>query len=163
MNNEMYDDIALEKKIQQIFDVSLDVSETVSRSIPVSPTAHATVFITSRKQLFVYVDGQSRFLLKDVKTIISRMGLVAEMFFPPAGNKRYFDDYGADRYKEVFPNMPHPKDNDLMYYRTLAPYRPALVLIKKTKDGVIYQYDRDSKTSWRPVAEFEYRRINPSV
>ena len=160
MNDEIYDDMALEQKAKQLFGVSLDIQQVVARSIPVSPTAHATVFYTAKKQLFAYIDGQSRFSLKDVKTIISRMGLSAEIYVPPHGNARYFDEYGADRYREVFPGMSRPTTEDLVYYRTLAPYKPALVLVGEVKDGSIYQYDRDSKSSWRPAAKFVYRRIS---
>jgi len=159
MNDEIYDDMALEQKAKQLFGVSLDIQQVIVRSIPVSPTAHATVFYTAKKQLFAYIDGQSRFSLKEVKTIISRMGLSAEIYIPPHGNAKYFDEYGADRYKEVFPGMSSPTSEDLVYYRTLAPYKPALVLIAEVKDGSIYQYDRDSKSSWRAAAKFAYRRI----
>jgi len=160
MNDEIYDDMALEQKAKQLFGVSLDIEQVVLRSVPVSPTAHATVFFTAKKQLFVYIDGQSRFLLKDVKTIVNRMGLSAEIYIPPHGNKKYFDEYGADRFKEVFPGMSHPTPDDLVYYRTLAPYKPALVLIAEVKDSIIYQYDRDSKSGWRTAIKFVYRRIS---
>jgi hypothetical protein len=159
MNDEIYDDMALEQKAKQLFGVSLDIEQVVLRSVPVSPTAHATVFFTAKKQLFVYIDGQSRFLLKDVKTIVNRMGLSAEIYIPPHGNAKYFDEYGADRFKEVFPGMSHPTADDLVYYRTLAPYKPALVLIAEVKDSSIYKYDRDSKSGWRVATKFAYRRI----
>lgn len=161
MNDEIYDDMALEQKAKQLFGVSFDIDQVIVRSIPVSPTAHATVFYTAKKQLFAFIDGQSRLLLKDVKTIISRMGLSAEIYIPPNGYAKYFDEYGADRYREVFPGMAYPKPEDLIYYRTLAPYKPALVLIAEVKDGSIYQYDRDSKSGWRIATKFPYRRIKP--
>lgn len=44
MTDEIYDDIALERFSKERFGVSLDISQVVVRGIPVSRTAHATVF-----------------------------------------------------------------------------------------------------------------------
>lgn len=162
MNDEIYDDMALEQKAKQLFGLQIDIDQVVARSIPVSPTAHASVFLTTKKQLFVFIDGQARMSLADVKKIASRMGLVPELFLPPKNHPRYFDDYGAARFRETFPGRSNPAPEDLVYYRTLAPYKPALIQILEVKDGLIKQYDRDSATSWRPATKFAYRRIKTS-
>jgi hypothetical protein len=47
----------------------------------------------------------------------------------------------------------------LHFYKTLAPYNPALVLISEVKNGEIYQFDSDAYGNWRVGARFSYRRI----
>ena len=151
--------MALEQKAKQLFGFSCDIDTVIVRAIPVSSTAHATVFLTTKKQLMVFIDGQSRFTFAEVKTILNRMNLVPELFLPPKNQPNYFDEYGADRFKETFPGRSEPTTQDLVYYRTLAPYRPALVQISEIKDGTILKYDRDSANGWRVAAKFMYRRI----
>lgn len=162
MNDDIYNDMALEQTAKQQFGMTLDIDHVVVRTVPVSPTAHATVFLTTKKQLMAFIDGQSRLSLADVKKIVGRMGMTAELYLPPKGQPHYFDDYGRERFKETFPGRSHPGAQDIIYYRTLAPYKPALVQILEVKDGVIKQYDRDSATGWRTAAKFAYRRIKTS-
>lgn len=162
MKTEMYDDMALEQNIKQQFGLVLEVNHAVVRNIPVGRMITATVFLTTRKQLYVYIDGQSRLMLADIRKIISRMGLVAELFLPPKGRPSYFDEIGRDKFKEVFPGRNNPSADDLLYYRSLAPYKPALVQILEVKNDTISQFDSDTSGGWRPVAKFAYRRIRTS-
>ena len=162
MNGEMYDDLALEQNAIVGFGKVLEVEHVIVRNIPVSHTAHATVFLTSKKELMLYLDGQTKFLLDDVRKIITRMGLVAEFYFPPKGRPHYFDQIALEKYKNVFPGRNNPTDQDLEYYRRLAPYQPALVQILEVRDSTIYQFDTDSKSGWRASAKFAYRRIKTS-
>lgn len=162
MKTEMYDDMALEQNIKQQFGLGLEVNHAVARNIPVGRMITATVFLTTRKQLYVYIDGQSRLMLADIKKIISRMGLVAELFLPPKGRPNYFDEIGREKFKEVFPGRNNPSADDLLYYRSLAPYKPALVQILEVKNDSINQFDADASGGWRPVAKFAYRRIRTS-
>ena len=125
-------------------------------------TAHATLFLTEKKQLMVYVDTRSKAVLGDVKKMISRMGLKAELYFPPKGQPDYFERIGREKFREVFPGRGHISDEDIIFYKTLAPYSPALVQISEVKDGHVYQFDSDSRTQWRIAAKFAYRRIRTS-
>ena len=159
MNAEIYDDLALEQNAKGKFGRTFDVKHVIAREVPVSRTSVATVFLTQKKELMVYIDGQSRLTLADVKKIISRMGFVAEMYVPPKGHAHYFDTIANEKFREVFPGRTNPSDEDLMYYRTLAPYKPALVQILEVKNGEIYQYDTDTKRGWRLATKFAYRRI----
>jgi hypothetical protein len=162
MNEQVYDDIALEKAAKALFGVVFDVDNVITRRFPVSHTGVATVFLTSKKQLYVYIDGQSKFLLGDIKKIVSRIGLKAELYLPPKGRPDYFNQIGREKFKEVFPGRSHVTDEDIIFYRTLAPYTPALVLISEVKDGAIHQFDTDSKDQWRVATKFTYRRIRTS-
>jgi hypothetical protein len=162
MREEIYDDLALEKVCKERFGVDAEISQVIVRGVDVSRSASATVFLTKKKQLFVYVHGHSRLLLSDIKKIVARMGLKAEVYFPPKGQPDYFDAIGREKFREVFPGRGHISEEDIIFYRTLAPYNPALVLVGEVKNGEIYRYDSDAKSDWRIAAKFAYRRIKTS-
>lgn len=162
MTDEIYDDMALERIAKDRFGLDVDISQVIVRDIEVSRTATATIFLTKKKQLLVFVNGHSKLLLSDIKKIVSRMGLRAELYFPPKGQPDYFDAIGREKFREVFPGRGHIKDDDIIFYRTLAPYNPALVLIGEVKNGEIYQYDSDARGEWRVSTKFAYRRIKTS-
>ena len=96
MRDEIYDDMALEQICKDRFGVDAEVAQVILRQADVSRSASATVFLTKKKQLLVYVDGHSRLLLGDVKKIVARMGLKAELYFPPKCQPDYFDTIGRE-------------------------------------------------------------------
>jgi hypothetical protein len=158
----MYDELALERSIKQYFGVDVDVNYIIVYKAPVSHTATATLFLTTKKQLLLHISGQSKLLLGDVKKLVSRMGLKAELYFPPQGRPNYFDEIGQNKFYEVFPGRKNITESDINFYRLLAPYNPALILISEVKDGHVYQYDSDATTNWRAATKFAYRRIKTS-
>lgn len=162
MDTATFDQLALERTCKAAFGIDADVKQVIAWRAPVNRTDHATVFLTTKKQLYVYIEAQSRLLLSDVKKIVSRMGLKAELYVPPKGRPRYFDEVGRKKFGEVFPGRTHVSDQDIVFYRTLAPYAPALVQINEVKNGTIYQFDSDASGGWRPAAKFAYRRIRTS-
>lgn len=159
MNESVYDDMALEQIAKNKFGMHVDIDHVIVRAVPVSRVARATLLLTTKKQLLLYVTGTSKLLLADIKKIVSRMGLTAELYIPPKGQPNYFDEVGTARFKDVFPGRSHPSKQDLQYYRTLAPYNPALVQISEIKSGEIKQFDTDAHGQWRTTAKFAYRRI----
>lgn len=162
MNTAMYDDVALERSIHDKFGMAVDVDSVILRSVDVSRTAKATIFLTKKKQLLLYIEASSPLLLADVRKIVSRMGLKSELYLPPKGQPHYFDDIGRAKFGEVFPGRKTVTDDDILFYRTLAPYNPALVMVSEVKNGEIYQFDADSRTQWRLATKFTYRRIRTS-
>lgn len=162
MNDQMYDDVAIERQIAGKFGVNAEVESVIARRIPVGRSVEASLFLTNKKQLFLYIDGEARLYLSDVKKIVSRVGLHAEMYMPPKGSPHYFDEIGRAKFREMFPGRKLVSDDDIAFYKTLAPYSPALVLIREVKNGIIYQYDSDATGGWRPHAKFSYRRIMTS-
>lgn len=159
MNEQMYDDVALEREIKARFGVPIEVESVIVRRMPVGRSLEATLFLTSKKQLYFYIDGQAPLLYSDVKKIVSRAGLVAEQFLPPKGRPHYFDEIGTQKFQEIFPGRKTVNAEDIAFYRTLAPYSPAFVAIREVKNGIVYQFDSDSRGSWRPNVKFSYRRI----
>lgn len=163
MNNQaLLDDLALEKSAKERFGIALDVDSVLARNISVGQSAHATLFLNSKKQLFCYIEGASRLLLSDIKKIASRVGIKVELYFPPVNQPAYFDEIGRQKFREVFPGRKDVTTEDLVFYRTLAPYCPALLLVSEVKDGVIYCADTDARGGWRPAVKFTYRRIKTS-
>lgn len=162
MNMAMYDDVALERTVQDKFGLPIDIDTAILRQVDVSRTAKATVFLTKKKQLLLYIDASSPLLLADVKKMVNRMGLKAELYMPPKGRPHYFDEVGRAKFRDVFPGRTTVTEEDIIFYRTLAPYNPALVMISEVKNGEIYQFDADARDGWRLAAKFAYRRIRTS-
>lgn len=162
MSAQYFDEVALERAMSELFGVHAEIDQLIASDIAVSRSAQATVIMTKKKQLFVYVDGHTKMTLGDVQKIITRMGLKAELYLPPKHQPDYFDAIGREKFRETFPGRGHISDADIRFYRTLAPYKPALVLISEVRDGQIYQYDADASHEWRPCVKFAYRRIKTS-
>lgn len=154
--------MALEEAAKKYFGRNVDVQKIVVEDVDVGMSSRASVYLTSKKHLYCYIHGPSKLLLGDVKKIVARMGLRAELYLPPKGRPTYFDDIGRDKFKEVYPSHRDPSSGQLVYYRTLAPYMPALVLVSEVKNGEIYCHDADSRSKWRVAAKFAYRRIRTS-
>lgn len=158
----MYDEVAIERAIKESFGLDADIKQAILFKVPVGQMAEGTLFLNSKKQLMLFVTSKSKMLLSDVKKIVANMGLRSEVYLPPKGQPTYFDDIGRAKFREVFPGRGHVGDQDIMYYRTLAAYNPALVIINEVKDGVVYRFDADARTLWRLAVKFAYRRIRTS-
>jgi hypothetical protein len=162
MRDKMYDELAIERTIKATFGLDIDIRRAIVHRIPVGRSVEATLFLTTKKQLYVYISGQSKLLLGDVSKLVSKMGLKADLFIPPKAKPNYFNEVARTKFCEVFPGRKHIEDEDLRFYRTLVPYNPALVLISEVKDGKVYQFDSDATGNWRVAAKFTYRRIKTS-
>lgn len=161
MNEEIFSDIGIERLGLAKFGVSFDIKQVVVRDAPLSVSIRATLFMTTKNQLYIYIAGEAPLVLADVKKLISRMNLVADRYLPPADEPDYFNRVGREKFIEVFPSRRPLNDEDIAYYRTLAPYNPALVRIARIKNGEILGYDLDAH-DWRKVAEFSYSKIKTS-
>ena len=163
MSDRMYDELSIERAIREYFGIEADIRQSIVFRVPVSPTAEATLFLNHNKQLYLYITGKSKLVLSDVKKLVAKMGLKADVYIPPKGRPQYFDEVGRAKFHEIFPGRKNISAEDIIYYKTLTPYNPALILISEVKDGRIYQYDSDSNTGWRVSAKFSYRRIKTSL
>jgi len=159
MNPDIYDDMAVEAIASEQFGKKFDVAQVVVRGAPTSHTTNATVFLTTKNQLYALIQGRAPLTLGDVRKQIKRMGLEAEAYLPPAHQPHYFDDIAAAKFKAVYPGRHDISDADLRFYRLSAPYNPALVLIASVEDGTIKQFDTTDSSGWRTATKFAYRRI----
>jgi len=157
VNDEILSDIAIEKTTRQVFALPLEVAKVIVRDLPLSRAARATVFVADSGKLYALVLGDG-LLLADVQKGLSRAGLVPQAFLPPQADAAYFDRIGREKFAEVFPSRQAASSDDLAYYRTLAPYDPALVQIARIKDGQIRGYDLTGG-EWQIAAEYRYTMI----
>jgi len=162
MSDQMYDEIALERLIKDKFYIDIDIRQAIVFKIPVGLSAEATLFLTSKKQLYLFVSSQTKIIFSDVKKIVSKMGLRAENYIPPRSDQGYFNAVATAKFKEIFPGRANISEQDLIYYKTLAVYNPALVQISEVINGQIYQFDSDASGNWRPNKKFSYRRLRTS-
>ena len=157
MNDAILDDIAIEKTCKDRFNLVLDVTDVIVRGVPAGIATRATVFATAKKHTYVFIQSQSALVLDDVLKIVRRMELEADGFIPPHGDPEYFDRIGRAKFKAMFPGKAIVGDDDLRYYRNLAPYNPALVRLTKIK-GEIRAFDVETKV-WRKVKDYNYSKI----
>lgn len=139
--------------------MQIGVKSIIVDRIPVGASSAATVFLSDRGLLYAFIATRGGQTLGDVKKILSRMNLRAGQFLPPRANPTYFDDVAAKKFNEVFPSRRKVNDSDLIFYRTLVPYNPALIQVAEIENGVIRQYDSDAVGNWRNSVKFAYRRI----
>lgn len=159
MNSDIFDDIALEQAAKQEFGTAIDIKQVIVRSVPTSHTTLASVFLSTKNQLYVHVTGRAPLTLGEVRQIIKRMGMVADAYLPPRKDGDYFERIALAKFKDVFPGRRPVNDGDLRFYRLLAPYNPALVRVSEVTDGVIRQFDPSDSSKWRVAAKYNYRRI----
>lgn len=162
MNESIFDDMKLENDVRDKFGLEVTVDSVIVRSVPVSRSSYVTVFLTDKKYLFAYLTGQQNVTLGEVRKTFLKMGLKPEFYIPPKGRPKYFDEVGKQNFKSVFPGRKSISQQDLIYYRTLAPYNPALAQISEVPDGEIKQFDADAHGQWRTATKFSYRRIKTS-
>ena len=159
MNSDIFDDIALEQAAKEQFGVAIDIKHVIARAIPTSHTTTASVFLSTKNQLYAYISGNAPLTLGDVRTMIRRMGLQADAYLPPRKDGDYFDRVALGKFKDTFPGRTPVNDGDLRFYRLLAPYNPALVRIDTIPDGVIRKFDASDSANWRLAAKYTYKRI----
>ncbi|HXH04835.1 MAG TPA: hypothetical protein VNI82_00200, partial [Candidatus Nitrosotenuis sp.] len=119
MNNDIYDDIAVEAMAKERFGVSLDIQKVIARSIPTSHTTSATVFLTTKNQMYTIISGRAPMTFGDVRKVIRRMGMTADAYVPPRNEKDYFNRIALDKFKSVFPGRHPTGEHDLRFYRLL--------------------------------------------
>ena len=159
MNNDIYDDIAIEGMMKDSFGVEAEIEKVYARSIPAGRTVQATVFLTTKNKLYALVSGSAPLTLGDVRKILIRMGLRAESYVPPIGQPHYFNDMAVERFKSVYPGRHDITDADLRFYRLATMYNPALVVISEITMNIINQFDPSADTGWRPAVKAHYKRI----
>jgi hypothetical protein len=160
MTDEILDDYAIEKLAKEEFGITVDIKQVVVRSVPTGRNSTGTLFLTTDNKLYLYISAQASMLMDDVRKTVARMGLEADDFLPPHGDKKYFNDLARERFKNTFPGRTVvSEEDDLRFYRQLVPYNPAFIRISAVKTpGNIKQFDPDGN-DWRIAATFSYRKI----
>lgn len=159
MNDEIFSDIEIEQAALRNFRQHIEIDSVIMREASVGGSTRATVFMSDRRRLYAYIESESGLLLADVKKIVSRMNLVAAEYLPPNDQAGYFDEIGKKEFIRVFPSRRPVSPGDIAYYRTLAPYSPALIEIARVKNGSVHAYDT-TLNKWVPTAAFSYSKIH---
>lgn len=162
MMDQMFDEISLERRIYALFKLDVKIKAVIANNIPTSRSANATVFLTTSNLLFCFIDSKMHLTLGDVRKMITRMNLTIEKVLAPDADVDYFDNIAREKFNATFPDRNNVSDSDLTFYRTLAPYCPALVQISSITGNVIRQYDSSAVGNWRPSVRFSYRRMRTS-
>lgn len=157
MNEEIFGDLAIEQTAKERFGVSFDIAEAIVRGVQTGIASQGTIFKTTNGQVWLYIASQGALLLDDVQKIVSRMNVEAELYCPPHGETDYFARIGREKFKVMFPGKAIVSDEDLRYYKKLAPYNPALIRLNKIK-GEIRAYNPQSK-AWHKAKEYTYSKI----
>ena len=76
----MYDELAVERKIQQNFSIIIDINKMITFEAPASPTLRTTIFLTKKKQLYAYIEGRAS-ISNDRKQIEQLWTPTAEAWF----------------------------------------------------------------------------------
>lgn len=157
MSDGLFSPSTLAKQVAGYFGVEMSIERIIANTISVSRTAKATVFTNAHKELYVFIASPMHLTYADMRKMVLHMNLVPVDALPPAGQSDYFEQYGETRFQEVFPGRSSVSPADIRYYKTLAPYNPALWRIDEVRDGEIYEWDPDSSTSWRLAVKYFYQ------
>ena len=159
MNNSLFNEVSLTDFVNLSFEVNLSVSEIITNKELVSRSDLATVFMTDKNKLYALVQPKSKKLLDDIRKIVQKMNLVPYDFIPPVGEPNYFVDIATKHFKKTFPGRRINNESDLVFYKRLAPYTPALVQVKSVRNGEIKCFDSDARGSWRTCKKLVYNKI----
>ena len=135
MNNDFFDDAAIEQIAKDRFGVSLEVSTVVARRIDCGQAASATFFLSAKKQLYCYIEGSSQLTLGDIRKMAVRMGVRPEIFFPPKGQPQYFEEIARDMFVKVYPGRRDISQDDLRLRKSKTAPFIALIMMQALAGG----------------------------
>lgn len=162
MNSDFFTDLAVEASIRDNFNKRFDISKMIVRDIQVGTAAHASIFKIKGGGVYVLIRSANELSLGDVMKMARNMGIDIEECLPPAGIETYFNDKAIERFKQVFPGKHIMNDSDdLRYYRTLAPYTPALIKVARIR-GELCEFAPETR-EWRVVKRLSYAKIDTQL
>lgn len=145
----------IEAYCRNYFAQSITVSRILAENIDCNHDRFANIFYDIDGQLYAIIFSNNTMSLGDVRKIVSAIGMNAEGYFTPTGNRQYFYNYAKDVFQMVYPNRTSMTTEDLSYYQTLAPYNPALVKVKAV-NGELRSY-KTTAGQWIKIADFTYQ------
>lgn len=138
------------------FDVDLRIKDFLLFEAPTSHSSRTTIIKSERNVIYALCQSDDAMSLADVKSLIKSMGMEADEYLPPGGDRDYFLRFGYRLFRSVFPNLKPNSAKEIAYYKTLTPYSPALVKISKI-NGEIRQYNKIWR-QWQKALDFSYLR-----
>lgn len=144
--------------IPRLFHVSLPVRRFLCDDIATGPQSYAVLFESGHDlyALFIAEPGTEQ-TLADVRRMAKNMGIEVQRFFPPHADPAYFHREGVEYFKKAYPGRKQWTAKDIMFYRSLASYSPALVRISAVK-GSLSRFNSQGG-SWQPAVDYSFRKI----
>lgn len=152
--NQNYELSRIKSICSNYFNIEPDIKELILDSAPSSNNTNTTIFETSTDEVYALCLSEKALTLADVKSIMRSMGIKADSFLAPKGDEDYFLKYGQRIYKSVFPAKKLTNEQDIEFYKTLAPYSPALIKVAKI-NGIIRKYNTNWH-QWQKALELNY-------
>lgn len=153
--NNRYEAARIDNICKNYFGVNLGVTEIILDSAPSSQNSNTTLFKTANGTIYALCLSEKHLTLADVKVIIRQMGIQADSFLPPNADPDYFNRHGQRIFKSVFPAHRDGNADDISFYKTLAPYSPALVKVSKI-NGLVRKYNTNWR-QWQAALELSYQ------
>jgi hypothetical protein len=121
------------------FNIKLDVTSIIANDIVAGDKTYVSLFETEQGT-YALCESEQALTLQDVITITRSIGLSAQGYYAPFGDKEYFADYGKKIYTTVFPSRKNVTREDMSFYQKLSPYSPALIRINRV-EGELRHYN----------------------
>ena len=133
------------------FRLQLHVSKVLFDNVTTEFNSYTTVFRTEDGSLYALCQGGDGMRLTDVRRIVKSMNMISDRYYAPYGSADYFDRLGMRVFKRAYPGRNSWTKDEAAYYRTLAPYSPALVKLAKV-NAEVHRYNPHAE-KWQKISE----------
>lgn len=130
----------------------------VADNMPISRSAQATLFF-SEDLFYVLIESQAKINFGQVKKILNKANIVPHKFLMPIDKPNYLSEQATELFCQTYPGMKPQQELDLIYFKTLVAYTPALIEIKHIKQGKVLCFDEDSREKWRLALKINYTKL----
>lgn len=147
----------LQEYCKSNFNVDLQINDILLNNAPTSINSQTTIFKDDNNMVYALYTSDDKMTLAEVMNLVKSMGMEADEYLAPGGDKDYFLRFGYKLFMSVFPNLKPNSTKEIAYYKTFTPYSPALVRISKVT-GEVREYNRIWK-QWQKSLNFSYNRM----
>lgn len=140
------------------FGVKLKIDDILYDDIETGKGSYCILFRTNRHDVYALYIAKQPQTLRSVRRIVRSMGLVAESYAAPYGNRLYFKKKGFEIFKQAYPGRTRWTKQEEAFYQTLADYSPALVKIAKIY-GEVRRYNPNYNSNWQKVLDLRYEKM----
>lgn len=138
------------------FSIELDVASVLFDDIQTGDQSYATIFQCADGEVYVLHEDTVPVALVEVASRMKSLGVKVGGFFPPNGDKSYFDKQGYEIFKQTYPGRTIPTEQERAFYEYQSPYNPAIMLVERVS-GEIRRYNSASG-AWKSDSVFTYSR-----
>lgn len=143
---------------RKYFGITIRIEEILYDDIETGEESYCVLFRTRRNDLFALYIAKEPQTLGSVRHIVRSMGLKAESYAVPFGDKQYFKRKGFEIFKQAYPGRKQWTTQEAAFYQTLAEYSPALVKISKVY-GEVRRYNPNYSAKWQKILDLQYEKM----